>query len=66
MWEFIDGVTAGIRRPSRRSSRANVIPAMLIGAGVGIAAWEMAKRRINTTGAIASVLGNDSTATPTR
>ena len=43
MWDIIQGM----RRPVRRQSRMTVIPAMLLGAGLGIATWEVVKRRAN-------------------
>lgn len=44
MWEFIQDAGPSMRR-SRRNSGLSTLPAMLIGASVGIAAWEMAKKR---------------------
>jgi len=46
MWSMIDGVTQNFRRPVRKASKASMIPALLIGAGVGIATWEVVKRRV--------------------
>lgn len=43
MWDIIEGM----RRPARRQSRMKVIPVMLLGAGLGIATWEVVKRRTN-------------------
>ncbi|MCY0875392.1 MAG: hypothetical protein OWT28_03855 [Firmicutes bacterium] len=52
MWEFVNGVTGNFsRRPPRRTSKAHMLPTLLIGAGVGIATWEVVKRRMAHTAA---------------
>jgi hypothetical protein len=43
MWNLINGATSGFRRPRR--TFAGSLPALLVGAGVGIAAWEIVRRR---------------------
>ena len=43
MWAFIDGMTRGPRRVGPRPF-AQTWP-MIVGAGMGIAAWEFAKRQ---------------------
>jgi len=49
MWEFVNGVTGSYsRRPPKRAGKAHMLPAMLIGASVGIAAWEVVRRRVGT------------------
>ncbi len=45
MWDIIQGATSALRGPTRKTRRFSMLPAMIVGAGVGIAAWEMAKRR---------------------
>lgn len=48
MWEFVNGVTGSFsRRPPKRAAKGHMLPAMIIGAGMGIAAWEIVKRRGN-------------------
>lgn len=49
MWGIIDGVSSSFRWPARRQARPNMLPAVLIGAGVGIATWEVVKRRMAHT-----------------
>lgn len=50
MWEFMNGFTNGVRSRvmPRRRNGVGTMTAMLIGASVGIAAWE-AVRRNNVT-----------------
>ncbi|MCL6547520.1 MAG: hypothetical protein K6T30_01260 [Alicyclobacillus sp.] len=46
MWEFVNGVADGVRSrmmPQRRNG-LSTMTAMLIGASVGIAAWETIRR----------------------
>ncbi len=52
MWDIIEGM----RRPAPRQSKMNVIPVMLLGAGLGIATWEVVKRRNNNGSFSASKL----------
>ncbi len=52
MWDIIEGM----RRPAHKQSRMNVIPVMLLGAGLGIATWEVVKRRTNNGSFSASEL----------
>ncbi|MCL6445534.1 MAG: hypothetical protein K6T83_19110 [Alicyclobacillus sp.] len=46
MWEFMNGMTDGIRSRMmpRRRNGMGTMTAMLIGASVGIAAWEAMRR----------------------
>lgn len=49
MWEYLGGVTNW--RPfmtRRRNNPIAYVPALLIGASVGIAAWEMTRRGVAT------------------
>lgn len=45
MWGILDGVSTSFRRPARRGMKLH-IPAMILGAGVGIAAWEVVKHQV--------------------
>lgn len=59
MWAFIDGMTRGSRRNGPRPF-SQTWP-MLVGAGMGIAAWELAKRQNfgwfrNTAGRVAGTM----------
>lgn len=51
MWEMMSNMMPNMGRmmPGRRNRGMNTATAMLIGAGIGIATWEM-MRRSNTTG----------------
>jgi hypothetical protein len=47
MWNMVNGFTNGIRNrvlPGRRQNGIGTMTAMLIGASVGIAAWETIRR----------------------
>ncbi|GMA50248.1 hypothetical protein GCM10025857_16050 [Alicyclobacillus contaminans] len=53
MWEFMNGMAAGVRRRimPRRRNGMGTMTAMLVGASVGIAAWETMRRsRMVSTG----------------
>lgn len=50
MWELINGMMP------RRKRGMNTVTALVVGAGVGIAAWEM-MRRNNVTGESAEDMG---------
>lgn len=45
MWELMQNVTRGFGKPDRRQSAMGALPALLLGAGVGIATWEIVRRR---------------------
>ncbi|QQE79478.1 hypothetical protein [Alicyclobacillus sp. SO9] len=53
MWEMMNGMTNGVRNRfmPRRRNNMGTMTAMLVGASVGIAAWE-AMRRGNVTSRI--------------
>lgn len=55
MWEIMNGIADGMRSRvmPRRKSGIGTMTAMVIGASVGIAAWEAARRN-NVTGRIGS------------
>ncbi len=55
MWEMMNGMANGVRRRfmPRRRNGMGTMTAMLVGASVGIAAWEAMRR-----GQITSRLGN--------
>jgi len=46
MWEFVNGMANGVRgrMMPRRNNGMNTMTAMVIGASVGIAAWETMRR----------------------
>ncbi|MHB1628315.1 MAG: hypothetical protein ACYCVB_08065 [Bacilli bacterium] len=45
MWELMQNATRGLGRPGRRQSTMGALPTLLLGAGVGIATWEIVRRR---------------------
>ncbi len=52
MWEFVNGMANGVRHRMmpRRRNGVGTMTAMMIGASVGIAAWETVRRSRNTNG----------------
>ncbi|OFW77162.1 MAG: hypothetical protein A2201_04145 [Alicyclobacillus sp. RIFOXYA1_FULL_53_8] len=52
MWEFVNGMANGVRgrMMPRRHNGMNTMTAMVIGASVGIAAWETMRRSRNNPG----------------
>lgn len=59
MWEIMNGITNGVRSRvmPRKRSGIGTMTAMVIGASVGIAAWEAVRR--NTNGISHSTSGNE-------
>jgi hypothetical protein len=58
MWEMMSNMMPYMGRmmPGRRNRRMNTATAMLLGAGIGIATWEV-MRRTNAAGTLAA-MGN--------
>lgn len=44
MWEMVSNVMPNVGRMGRRNRGMNTITAMLLGAGIGIATWEVMRR----------------------
>ncbi len=52
MWEIMQNN----RKPQKSSNPIAFLPVMLVGAGIGIATWEVIKRRSNDTGKTQSLV----------
>jgi len=59
MWELMQNVTRGVGRPVRKQSTMGAFPALLLGAGVGIATWEIVRRRTGITSEYAATAASD-------
>ncbi|PWI58117.1 hypothetical protein BM613_05495 [Sulfoacidibacillus thermotolerans] len=49
MWDMMQNARHQMMGPSRRQSSFGTLPALLLGAGVGIATWELVRRRTLAT-----------------
>lgn len=49
MWDMMQNVKRQMTKPPKRQTSMGTLPALLLGAGVGIATWELVRRRTLTT-----------------
>ncbi len=49
MWDMMQNVRRQMAKPVKQQSSMGTLPVLLLGAGVGIATWELVRRRTLTS-----------------